>query len=74
MRSLLTLPLTLPYRIARAGLSLAAGLVGQALGQRDDATADAAAAAYARAAPSAPAPARPAPSSRAMISAAGCLR
>jgi hypothetical protein len=62
MRSLLTLPLTLPYRIARAGLSLAAGLVGQALGQRGDATADAAAAAYARAAPSAPAPSRPEPS------------
>jgi len=58
MLGLLTLPVTLPFRIARAGLSLAAGLVGEALGHRDDATADAAAAAYARAAPSAPAPSR----------------
>jgi hypothetical protein len=32
MRSLLTLPVTLPYRIARAGLSLASSVVGQALG------------------------------------------
>jgi hypothetical protein len=63
MRSLLTLPVTLPYRIARAGLSLASSVVGRALGHgggHDSATPPV----YARAAPSAPpapAPSRPRP-------------
>ena len=63
MRSLLTLPVTLPFKIARASLSLVAGIVGEALGHRRSAGAEAADPLYASAAPPAPAPApsRPGP-------------